>query len=793
MGADDWAHVNDLVAETLERPPAERSAFIRSVCGADDRLRERADRLIALDQDAAAFFSAPFSRGLAATPPEETGLRPPQCIGRYEIRRVIATGGMGIVYEAVQDHPHRVVALKVLRRELASARATQRFLNETEILGRLQHPGIARIHDAGILDESGGMQPYFAMELVEGRSLIAHCDGERLDVRSRLELFAKVCDAVQHAHQHGIVHRDLKPENILVDERGDPKILDFGIARATDADLQTTTLRTHIGELIGTVPYMSPEQVAGDPGAVDSRTDVYALGVLLYELLCGRRPHELGDRTIPEAVRVIQEQEPTRLSAMGRTFRGDLETIAGKAIAKEKSRRYQTAAELAADVRRHLAHEPIVARPASTVYQLGRFVRRNRALAAGLALTFVALVLGTAAATWQAIRAQGERDRAMAALAREEAARREAEAVTAWMEDMLAAATPGERGHEVEVRTILDDASRTIARELPGQPTIEARLRYTMARAYNGLGLYDEALEHAQRSVALRRGALGDEHEDTLATRLVLAKVRRGRGESGEAERLAAEVLETCRRVLPEDHPVRLGIMCELGLSYFNQARTAEAEEILTEALRICRESFAGAHPQTMQTLRLLSAAYSFQGRGAEAEALLLEALAIRTALHGEKDLRALMMTDELAMRYRDDGRLDEAAALAEPLLSTLRETAGEGHQATLLSMYTLGSIRRKQDRCDEAEALVGRAHDGLTERLGAEHKQSLWVAGELGRVYECQGRLTEAEETYRRVLDAMRRSSELGAGHGVTQRIASYLARLYERTGRVDEAEKLR
>jgi WD40 repeat protein/predicted Ser/Thr protein kinase len=403
MTHGDLDRIEEIFSAALERPPQNRIAFVRQACGGDAALETRVQSLLDAHEKAGEVLPAPpeVIGDLDESAPDAAGQR----LGQYTIRRTIASGGMGIVYEAEQDHPRRTVALKVLRRGIASRQAMRRFGHEVEILGRLQHPNIAQIYDAGTFDEGEGAQPYFAMEYIHGRPLIEGANAEKLGIRERLALLVKICKAVWHAHQQGVIHRDLKPDNILIDDQGEPKILDFGIARATDSDIQTTTLQTDMGQLIGTVPYMSPEQVAGDPHKLDTRSDVYSLGVLLYELLSDRLPHDLKDRTIPEAVRIIGEDDPTPLSSISRTFRGDLDTIVSKALEKEKDRRYQSAAELAADVRHYLSDEPIVARPPSMFYQLGKFARRNKGLVAGIAVAIAALLLGSVLATWQAIHA----------------------------------------------------------------------------------------------------------------------------------------------------------------------------------------------------------------------------------------------------------------------------------------------------------------------------------------------------------------------------------------------------
>ncbi|MFQ5429172.1 MAG: SUMF1/EgtB/PvdO family nonheme iron enzyme [Phycisphaerae bacterium] len=318
----------------------------------------------------------------------------PERIGAYRILRVLGQGGMGVVYQAEQQHPQRSVALKVMRAGFTSPEMLRRFRKEAQALGRLHHVGIAQIYEGSTADSDHGLQSFFAMELVDGLPITDYCEAHKLKKEQRLELLARVADAVEHAHQHNVIHRDLKPSNILVDPTGQPKILDFGVARVTDADVHAVTFKTDARKLIGTLPYMSPEQIRGDPHAVDNRCDVYALGVLGYRMLTGRYPFHIPRKSIPEAVRVIHEEEPTRLSLLDRSLRGDVETIILKALEKDPRRRYQSSAEFAADLRRYLNEEPIRARPVSRFYRFRKFARRNKALVGGIAGIIVALSVG---------------------------------------------------------------------------------------------------------------------------------------------------------------------------------------------------------------------------------------------------------------------------------------------------------------------------------------------------------------------------------------------------------------
>jgi tetratricopeptide (TPR) repeat protein/predicted Ser/Thr protein kinase len=422
--------VEELFELALDLEPARLAAFLDEQCGGNPELRAAVEEMLRLDRRAEAddsFLRSPLARSrperdaaptsLLPTPPAGSppkGGAPPASplpvIARYRVARLLGEGGMGTVYEAEQDNPRRTVALKVLRPGLASESLLKRFAQEAQILGRLHHPGIAQVYDAGV---AAGGQPYFAMELIAGVPLDRYAREQGLDALGRLELVARVCDAVQHAHERGVIHRDLKPSNILVDEAGQPKVLDFGVARATDADLLTSVDRTRTGQVIGTLNYMSPEQVAADP-RLDRRSDVYTLGVILFELLAGRRPYPLEHLALPEAARVIRDEECVRLGSLDTRCRGDIETIAAKALEKDRDRRYPSAAELAADIRRHLRNEPIRARPPSALYQLAKFARRHKALVTTSGAFLAVVLVGGAVTAWQAVQlARAERDQAV--------------------------------------------------------------------------------------------------------------------------------------------------------------------------------------------------------------------------------------------------------------------------------------------------------------------------------------------------------------------------------------------
>jgi eukaryotic-like serine/threonine-protein kinase len=393
------ARAEAIFAEALELAGPQQNAFVHEACGGDATLEREVRDLLRDAQAAGMTFLDPEEirqitaagsgvRPLIDEPPLPPGTR----LGGYVLGTVLGVGGMGVVYTAEQERPRRTVALKVIRSGQGTTGILRRFEHEAEALGRLQHPGIAQIYEAGVATLDGIPHPFMAMELIRGTTLVEHAFSRTLSTRERLALLAQVCDAVHHAHLRGIIHRDLKPANILVDESGRPKVLDFGVARMTRTDPDVTTMRTNMGQLIGTLSYMSPEQVVGDPAGVDTRSDVYSLGVVLYELLVGRLPHDLTKKSLPEAARIIREEAPARLSKVSTILRGDVETIALKALEKEPAKRYQSAAALADDIRRFLAGEPILAKQDSAFYVLRRQIARHKLTASLICLSLVGLI-----------------------------------------------------------------------------------------------------------------------------------------------------------------------------------------------------------------------------------------------------------------------------------------------------------------------------------------------------------------------------------------------------------------
>ena len=719
------------------------------------------------------------TRSTGETPPDSGDRRLPATIGQYKILRLIAEGGMGAVYEAEQERPHRKVALKVIKAAWAQPDLLRRFAQESTALGRLQHPGIAQIYESGTAETSFGSQPYFAMELIHGEPLTAFADAKRLDARKRLGLFIQVCEAVEHAHQRGIIHRDLKPANILVDEHGRPKVLDFGLARVTDSDAQATR-QTDMGQVLGTLAYMSPEQVQGDLLEVDTRTDVYSLGVILYELLAGKRPYEIG-RTLPDAVGTILRSDPRPLASVSRAYRGDVDTIVSKALEKNKERRYPSAASLADDLRRYLDDQPIVARPPSTGYQIKKFALRHKALVAGTAAVFLALSLGVVAATSQAIRA------------RREAAR--ATAMNAFMEQMLTAADPEANGSkDVTVAQLLTQASEKAAKTLAKQPEVEADARTLLGATFHSLGKVDESLKELRRAVALRDSGtgkntdahvralrelgaalddngdlagsaeaferagkilagLGPSHARDLAMNYdSIARIRTELSQFDEADRglkLADAILDG----LPGDHAVeRAEIQSNRATLIKNwKGDLAEADRLSTAACALFREH--GDRIALATELNDLAVTKTEREMYDAAISTYEEALAIERAEHGEEHPETARVIENMASVYYEKGDLQNSLSLLQQVLALREKIFGADSVAAARTRFNVGAVALKNNEFRRALEMTDAAIPVFRKNVGDKSTEVAVALGQRGSCLKGLGDFTGAMNDYKASL----------------------------------------
>ncbi|MGE3180557.1 MAG: tetratricopeptide repeat protein [Phycisphaerae bacterium] len=828
--------VRELFAATMDMTPAEREAELDLRCGTNAALRAEVESLLKRhDQTHGALADGHIGIGLrlarddAARP--KVPIQLPARIGHYRVQDFLGSGGMGIVYLAEQDDPRRTVAVKLMRGDVLTPDLLKRFKREAHVLGQLQHPGIAHIYDAGVTTLDGMERAYFAMEYIDGVPLTEYARRHALTAREKLELIAFVCDAVQHAHKRGIVHRDLKPGNILVDAAGRVRVLDFGVALASHPDLQTMSFQTAAGQIIGTLQYMSPEQACGAADRIDARSDVYALGVIAYELLTGVSPYPVRAESIAEVARTIQEVEPTRVGQFDTRLRGDIEVMLGKALEKDRTRRYTTAADFAADIRRHLTDQPIVARPATTLYRFRKFARRNKAFVAGTTIAFLALAVGLIATSILYVRADRARQLAEK---QSEIARRESAITSATNrfvnEDMLSAPNPWTMGgRDVTVASVLDRASATVGERFATAPQVEGAVRTTLGESYAALGLFAEAQPHFDRAAelaianpegdwsgriaSLRRRAnnlynLGrfEEARELIDTVLaesaqhagvesiataegleVRADIEIGRSEYSKAEATIREALRLRRIAVPNGDVETARALNTLGSALHYLGDHAQADKFKLESLAEFRRLLGATHPLVAQVLNDLGTSKVEQGRFEDAIANFEQALPLLLDNLGPEHRAVLSCQRSLGTALSFAGRHTEATPLLERAIADSERTLGHDHPETFAAINCLATSYIRTDRAADGGKLLGELLARAERALGPAHAETIKYRHNFAWCRQYAGELVEAEQLFRRALaDA---EATLGPFHPETHSVLDALAINMDRQGRYDES----
>ncbi|MEO1511669.1 MAG: serine/threonine-protein kinase, partial [Planctomycetota bacterium] len=705
-------------------------------------------------------------------------------VGEFDVERLLAVGGMGAVYVARQQSPSREVALKVTRRGLATEESRRRFRYESEILGSLIHPNIAQVYSAGTFRLDTEPVPYFAMELVDDAETITDfARAGALGIAACVRLFLPVCEAVHFGHQKGIIHRDLKPGNVLVDAAGTPKVIDYGVARLSGGPGADSSIVTEAGRVIGTLRYASPEQCAGRSSEIDARADVYALGVLLYEMLVGRSPYDLEGRDVVEAAKCIAETPPARPSSVRRELRGDLETILLKALEKDPARRYASAAALGGDLERWLDQRPIAARPASTMYQLSKLASRHRPVVVGLAVGLAALVVGSVVFASLAIAASRAADAARAE-------RDRAESLNDYLASIFRSISPGSMSAgDVSALAVLDAASQRAERELANRPSLAAPVRVAIARAYFSIGAFDSAQATLARAIdAWPSHERGSEAFIDALVRHGESLIELGRLEEAAAALDEALAVAEAMSVLESSHAA-IEALAGRGIVKARSGDLTLGAELVSLALER-GESADVSEEQRLTMLNVLAVIYGELGRYQESADLLRQTARSRAELLGPDHPSTLISLNNLSNALRNLGDLDGALDVGERVLASRRSILGAEHPETLGIMNNVAIVLSRLDREDEAIAMYREVLRIRTESLGASHPQTLTAKTNL--VVSLM-RIDEVDEADRLLADAYDRATEtLAPSHGVRRYVTSRHVQACIRRGDFAEAESI-
>ncbi len=834
MNSERWNRINQVFHDAAPLSGEERACFLKQACAEDDALRREVESLLKHHGAPLQFLEEPAALHLKIDPENLLGNAAfdpliDRTLGPYLVERRIAAGGMGAVYRAVRrdEFLTQTVAIKILHRSHDAEELRRRFRVEREAQQNLNHPNIARLLDAGVTADG---LPFLVMEYIDGQPIDSYCDERRLGISQRLALFQKVCGAVHTAHQNLVVHRDLKPSNILVTENGDPKLLDFGIAKVLDPAQPTAAAdRTETVKQMLSIDYASPEQLAGGP--ITTETDVYSLGIILYQLLAGCKPYRVTSRHYNEIERIIQLENPqrpsTRLRSLTRSrndkrrdtaevnlaevatrrgttadrlvrgLRGDIDNIVMMALRKEPSRRYSSAQEFADDIQRYLDGQPVLARKDTFLYRSGKFIRRNRLAAASALLLVLALAGGTIATAWQAQRAGRQRDAARQAgiLAELESRHAAIEAesaneMAAFLVDAFLVSAPLRSPEERQaVRGLLDQQVQRIRRQFSTDPHLRANLLDAIGRVYQHLQLHTEAEALMAEAFAIRRAEFGDES-------LEVARSLNSLGEWSYAQGNFAEAEQHFRRALHLHETLPVGVHTNVGLALNNLAaslrslgRLDEAEALHTRALAVRRAEFGEHSPLVAESLQNLGVLDQTNGRPDRAIERYQEALTIRSAMLGESHPLSIQSLHSIAGAHVQARRLDVAEPIIRDVVESLRQLPGGRDPDLSRALRSLAELLRRKGEFDEAGRLLEEALASQKRIHGADHPLVATTLETLAALCENRGEFEAARGHFREVLRI--RDASLPTGHPSRASALLGYGRALTRLGRAAEAEQ--
>ncbi|HEX8816022.1 MAG TPA: serine/threonine-protein kinase [Terriglobales bacterium] len=808
MTTPRWEQVKEVLHQALLLEPDRRSAFLDSACSSDRSLKAEVESLLSAEAEVRTNFmqSRSIDSSTNFTFDLPAGLEAGQLISdRFHLIRMLGQGGMGQVWLADQLEPvKRQVALKVVSFAGYDQAALQRFMLERQALAIMDHPCIAKVFDAGCTAQG---QPYFVMEYVPGLPITTYCDQHKLSTAARLELFISVCEGVQHAHQKAIIHRDLKPSNILVvevDGKPSPRVIDFGIAKLLgDPAAAAQHTGTIFGGIIGTPGYMSPEQTDPNSRDIDTRADVYSLGVVLYELLTSTLPLDLNqwrDKPFDEALRHLREDDPPRPSTRITTrreaitelaanhatnpqklvsiLRGDLDSIAMKALEKDRAARYQTPSALADDIRRFLSHQPVVARSATFTYRMGKYIRRHRSAVAAASVLVLLLVGFAILQALQLRRTTRERDRAGR--------------IVNFMVNMFKVSDPNEaRGNSVTAREVLDKASADISTGLSHDPELQSDLMYAMANTYKNLGLFSRSHQLAQGAFDIRHRTLGDKNPKTLESMNQLGWDLDREGKLPEAEAIIRQASGIEQQTLKPDDPITLETRDTLAVILEDLGKYSDEEKLTRETLAIKKARFGPDDLQTIRTALSLANSLTGQNRYADAEAMYRDLLATEQRVFGADAPRTLSTMHNLANSLQGQGRYPEAEAIYRQAIAIEERVLGPDHPDTADTMTTLANaLGYGEGRTAEAEALYRKAYAIEERTLGPDVPVTLRAKEGLANILSTEGHYPEAEQMQRSILAVRLRA--LGPDHTDTLLSQYNLASALWRENKLAAADQL-